>query len=133
VQASVAACRTIVLARAQYRPTTNGDDIMPRSLTDIDEITIHPGDGGVSVVSVWFTEERTPREKVTFNPYDIFDYRLFCSRVLEVTGHAFYNPAIEDAPDAWQAEMRWRQIVREKLESAVVETQYGAHWKPLIS
>lgn len=106
---------------------------MPKLLTHIDCLTIHPGEAGISTVSVWFTENRTQHERVTFSPFDLFDYRLFCSRVLEVTGHPFSARDVDEATDGWRAEMRWREIVNNKLEDATVEPVARFHWKPLIT
>ncbi|MBK6426149.1 MAG: hypothetical protein IPF82_08130 [Blastocatellia bacterium] len=105
---------------------------MPRLLSHIDCMTIHPGEAGVSTVSVWFTENHTQHERVTFSPCDLFDYRLFCARVLETTGHPFMCHEVEEAPDAWRAETRWREVVSSKLEDAHVEPLGRFHWKPLI-
>lgn len=106
---------------------------MPKLLTHIDWVTIHPGESGISTVSVWFTENRTQHERVTFSPFDLFDYRLFCSRVLEVTGHPFSCREIEEATDEWRAEMRWREIINNRLGEASVEPVACFHWKPLIT
>lgn len=106
---------------------------MPKLLSHIDAMTIHPGEAGVSTVSVWFTESRTQHERVTFAPIDLFDYRLFCGRVLETTGHPFTCHAVDGAPDIWTAESRWREVVCSKLEEATVEPHAHFHWKPLIS
>jgi hypothetical protein len=106
---------------------------MPKLLTEIDSMTIHPGEAGIGAVSVWFTESKTQHERVTFAPMDLFDYRLFSARVLEVTGHPFACREVEEAPDAWAAEVRWRQSVYAKLEDAAVEPHARFHWKPLIA
>jgi hypothetical protein len=106
---------------------------MPKLLTHIDSMTIHPGEAGIAAVSVWFTENRTQHERVTFAPIDLFDYRLFGARVLEITGHPFSCRDVEEAPDAWRAEVRWREMVYAKLEEAAVEPHARFHWKPLIS
>lgn len=105
---------------------------MPKLLTRIDHMTVHPDDMGVSTVSVWFTAGRTQREKVTFTPFDVFDYQLFCAKVLETTGHPFISPEVEDARDAWDAETVWRRVVSRALESASVDDHSRTHWKPLI-
>ena len=105
---------------------------MPKILTDIDHIAIHPGEAGVSTVSVWFTEGRAQHEKITFSPFDLFDYGLFCVRVFEVTGHPFACADVEGAPDPWRAATRWRQLITSKLETASVEPQGRSHWKALI-
>lgn len=106
---------------------------MPKLLTHIDSVTIHPGEAGISTVSVWFTENRTQHERVTFAPLDLFDYPLFAGRVLEVTGHPFACSDVEEATDAWTAQMRWREVVNSKLEDASVEPVARYHWKPLIT
>ena len=106
---------------------------MPKLLTHIDHMTIHPGEAGVSTVSVWFTESRTQHERVTFSPIDLFDYQLFSARVLEITGHPFMCREVDEAPDAWRAQARWREVVNSKLEEAAVEPQARFHWKPLIA
>ena len=41
-------------------------------------------EAGIGAVSVWFTESKTQHERVTFAPIDLFDYRLFSARVLEL-------------------------------------------------
>ena len=105
---------------------------MPRMLTEIDHVTLHPDEVGVSTVSVWFTAGRSNQDRVTFSPYDLFDYRHFCSRVLEMTGHLYYARDVEEAPDSWQAEVRWRRILASKLEEAEVASHANFHWKPLI-
>jgi len=104
---------------------------MPKLLTQIGAMTIHPGEAGVSSVSVWFNESRAQHERVTFAPTDLFDYRLFSARVLEITGHPFRCPAVEDASSEWRAEMLWREVVYSKLEEATVEPQGRFHWKAL--
>jgi hypothetical protein len=106
---------------------------MPKLLTHIDSITIHPGEAGISTVSVWFAEGRMQHERVTFSPIDLFDYPLFCARVLEMTGHPFLCREVDEAPDAWRATSRWREIVSAKLEEAAVEPQGRFHWKPLLT
>ena len=106
---------------------------MPKLLFQIDSMTIHPCEGGVSSVSVWFTENHTQHERVTFAPVDLFDYRLFCARVLESTGHPFVCREVEEAPDKWRAEVRWREVVYALLEEATVEPQGRFHWKSLIA
>jgi hypothetical protein len=106
---------------------------MPRLLTQIDSITIHPGEAGISTVSVWFGEGRMQHERVTFSPIDLFDYPLFCARVLEATGHPCLCREVDEAPDAWSAASRWRAIVSAKLEEAAVEPQGRYHWKPLLT
>jgi len=106
---------------------------MAKLLFHIDSMTIHPGEGGVSSVSVWFTANHTQHERVTFAPADLYDYRLFSARVLEITGHPFACREVEEAPDVWRAEVRWREVVTAKLEEANVEPQGRFHWKPLIA
>jgi hypothetical protein len=106
---------------------------MPKLLSSIESMTIHPSDSGVSTVSVWFTEGRHHQERVTFTPFDLFDYRLFSARVLESTGHPFACTEVEQAPDAWRAEVEWRRVVSEKLEAAAVEPQGRYHWRALTS
>jgi hypothetical protein len=105
---------------------------MPKMLTEIDHMTLHPDEAGISTVSVWFTEGRSNQDRVTFAPYDLFNYPHFCARVLEVTGHLFCSHEVEDAPDPWQAEIRWRRLLASKLETAEVASHAGFHWKPLI-
>lgn len=107
--------------------------MMPKILDRIDHLTLHPCDSGVSTVSVWLTEGRAAHDRVTFSPFDLFDYRFFCGKVLESTGHPFACPRVDEAPDAWQAETRWRQFVCAKLEEASVEPVGRVHWMPLAS
>jgi hypothetical protein len=106
---------------------------VPKLLIHIDSMTIHPGEAGVSTVSVWFAENHTQHERVTFAPIDLFDYRLFVARVLECTGHPFICREVEEASDAWRAEAHWREVVYSKLEEANVEPHGRYHWKPLIA